>query len=152
MHLYLYLNFYKLNKVSISKFIEADKDFLYEEISSFKNYQEFIPGCSKSELIEKNKDFEIGVLQFIFLKKDYSIKSKNILLDSEIHIEQLEGPFNYFLGKWRFYQKDDDITKVSFEGEFELPFILEAIVNKKVIELFSENMLHAFINYINNKS
>ena len=43
-------------KLNFSKSIKADSKEVFSQIASFENYSEFIPGCSKAKLIEKNDE------------------------------------------------------------------------------------------------
>ena len=78
-------------KINFTKLLEAERDEVYKQISNFENYSSYIPGCSSSKLLEKNDEFEIGELEFDFLLNNYSIKSRNILSDNAIKIQQIEG-------------------------------------------------------------
>ena len=131
-----------LRKISFSKTINENFSKVYEQVANFENYYLYIPGCSSSRLIEKNDDFEIGELEFSFMLKSYSIKSKNILLDRVINIEQIEGPFDLFNCKWVLYQVDDDLTEITFESDFKLPFFL--VLFKTLLK--SPSVIILFIN------
>ncbi len=123
-------------KLNFSRSIKADSKQVFNQIVRFENYSEFIPGCSKAKLIEKNDEYEIGELTFNFFLKTYSVRSKNIITDNTINIEQIEGPFEFFTGKWSVRENECSSTDVSFDAEFKLPFILENIISDKVINDF----------------
>ena len=59
--------------LEFSKLLKAESHIVFNEIANFENYVNFIPGCSKAKLIERNKDYEIGELEFDFLLKKYLI-------------------------------------------------------------------------------
>ena len=139
-------------KLSFSKSINADSKKVFSQIARFENYSEFIPRCSKAELLEKNDDFEIGELTFNFLLKTYLLRSKNILTDNTINIEQIKGPFDFFKGEWSVRGNECSSTNVSFDAEFKLPFILENIITDQVINDFCENALEAFIDKLQIKN
>ena len=61
------------------KSIDEDFSKVYELIANFENYSSYIPGCSRSELIEKQDEFEIGELEFSFLLRNYLIKFLQIM-------------------------------------------------------------------------
>ena len=84
--------------------------------------------------------------------KTYSVSSKNILTDNTIYIEQIEGPFEFFTGKWSVRERECSSTDVSFDAEFKLPFILENIITDQVINDFCENALEAFIEKLQAKN
>ena len=132
-------------KINFTKLVEADRDELYRQISNFENYSSYVPGCSSSKLLEKNDEFEIGELEFDFLLKNYSIKSRNVLSDDAIKIQQIEGPFNFFNGEWTITQNEDDKTEVTFKGEFELPFLLNNLLSANIIDTFCDLVIDAFI-------
>ena len=132
-------------KINFTKLVEADRDEVYKQISNFENYSSYVPGCSSSKLLEKNDEFEIGELEFDFLLKNYSIKSRNVLSDDAIKIQQIEGPFNFFKGEWAITQNEDDKTEITFKGEFELPFLLNNLLPANIIDTFCDLVIDAFI-------
>ena len=132
-------------KINFTKLVEANRDEVYRQISNFENYSSYVPGCSSSKLLEKNDEFEIGELEFDFLLKNYSIKSRNVLSDDAIKIQQIEGPFNFFNGEWTITQNEDDKTEITFKGEFELPFLLNNLLSANIIDTFCDLVIDAFI-------
>ena len=138
-------------KINFTKLVEADRDEVYKQISNFENYSSYVPGCSSSKLLEKNDEFEIGELEFDFLLKNYSIKSRNVLSDDAIKIQQIEGPFNFFNGEWTITQNEDDKTEITFKGEFELPFLLNNLLSANIIETFCDLVIDAFIERLSKR-
>ena len=132
-------------KLSFSKSINADSKQVFSQIARFENYSEFIPRCSKAKLLEKNDDFEIGELTFNFFLKTYLLRSKNILTDNTINIEQIKGPFEFFNGQWSVRGSGSSGTDVFFDAEFKLPFILENMITDQVINDYCENAIEAFL-------
>jgi ribosome-associated toxin RatA of RatAB toxin-antitoxin module len=128
--------------------VTEDFSKVYDQIANFENYSSYIPGCSKSELIEKNDQYEIGKLEFSYLLRDYEIRSKNILLENKIKIEQIDGPFISFEGEWKVLEKDKNITKILFTANFELPRILNSLLSDKNIDLFFKSSLEGFVDKI----
>jgi ribosome-associated toxin RatA of RatAB toxin-antitoxin module len=139
-------------KLSFSRTIQSDSNKVFSQIAKFENYSEYVPGCSSSKLLEKNDEYEIGELTFNFFLKTYSIRSKNILTDNTINIEQIKGPFDFFTGQWSVRGNEFSSTDVSFDAEFKLPFILENIITDQVINDFCENALEAFIDKLQIKN
>ena len=132
-------------KIYFSKSVSEDALKVFNQIANFENYSSYIPGCTKSELIQKQDEFEIGKLEFNFLLKDYSIKSKNVLSKNTIQIEQVDGPFNSFKGEWNIIKKNNSETIIEFNAEFELPFLLNNMLPESVINNFCELLMNAFI-------
>ena len=139
-----------IKNLEVSRLIPKDRQTVYNEIANFENYVNFIPGCSKAKLIEKNDDYEIGLLEFDFLLRKYQIKSKNILSDFQIKIEQIEGPFDFFEGNWQIGYKSNDVSEAKLVTKFELPFLLANLLPDKVIDSFCESVLEAFLKNLDN--
>jgi ribosome-associated toxin RatA of RatAB toxin-antitoxin module len=119
-------------KVNLSKTLKQDTKKVFEQIANFENYSKYIPGCSSAQVLERNKNHEVGELKFDFLLRKYSITSKNILLDNKIHIEQIDGPFEFFKGEWIINKIKDS-------------FLLDNLLPDQAINLFCEGAMEAFI-------
>ena len=139
-----------IKNLEVSRLIPKDRRTVYNEIANFENYVNFIPGCSKAKLIEKNDDYEIGLLEFDFLLRKYQIKSKNILSDFQIKIEQIEGPFDFFEGDWQIGYISNDVSEAKLVTKFELPFLLANLLPDKAIDSFCESVLEAFLKNLDN--
>ncbi len=135
----------------LSQLLRLESQSVFNEIANFENYVNFIPGCSKAQLLERNENYEIGELKFDFLLKQYSIKSKNIISDKGIKIEQIEGPFETFKGQWSVNTKGDQLCEVVFRAKFKLPFLLDNLVPDSVIEKFYEAALRSFLERLNKR-
>ena len=131
--------------VNLSKIIAENNKKVFQQIANFENYSKYIPGCSSAKVLQKNKDFEVGELKFDFLLRKYSITSKNILLDNRIQIEQIEGPFEFFIGEWIIKKTKDLSTEIIFKSDFKLPFLLDNLLPDQAINIFCEGAMEAFI-------
>ena len=83
--------------------------------------------------------------------RNYSIKSKNLLSENCIVIEQIEGPFEYFKGKWIVEEVGIGSSEVKFHAEFKLPFLLDNLLPDQVIETFCDKAIMGFIDGLDNK-
>ena len=135
-------------RVSFSKNIDKDHRQIFNHIANFENYSSYIPGCTNAKLIQKEDEYEVGELEFNFLLRNYSIKSKNFLLGNTILIKQIEGPFESFDGEWRVLETDNQNTEVTFKAEFQLPFLLNNLLPEKVIDNFCKVAIEAFVDRI----
>ena len=131
------------------KLLNVESHIVFNEIANFENYVNFIPGCSKAKLIERNKEYEVGELEFNFLLRKYTIKSKNTISGADIMMEQIEGPFESFTGQWNIISKSKKSCEVIFKAKFELPFLLNNLVPNYVIDKFYENALDSFLERLN---
>ena len=58
------------------EFVAKDPKEVFELISNFSEYKNFLPGCTNSEILSSSEEYEIGKLDFNFFNKDYTIESK----------------------------------------------------------------------------
>lgn len=135
-------------KLSFSKNIDGDHRQIFNHIANFENYSSYIPGCTNAKLLQKEDKYEVGELEFNFLLKSYSIKSKNLLSDNTIFIKQIEGPFESFDGEWKVSEIDNQNTEVTFKAEFQLPFLLNNLLPDKVIDNFCKVAIEAFVDRV----
>ena len=135
-------------KLSLSKNIDKDHRQIFNHIANFENYSSYIPGCTNAKLLQKEDKYEVGELEFNFLLKSYSIKSKNLLSDNTIFIKQIEGPFESFDGEWKVSEIDNQNTEVTFKAEFQLPFLLNNLLPDKVIDNFCKAAIEAFVDRV----
>ena len=135
-------------KLSLSKNIDGDHRQIFNHIANFENYSSYIPGCTNAKLLQKEDKYEVGELEFNFLLKSYSIKSKNLLSDNTIFIKQIEGPFESFDGEWKVSEIDNHNTEVTFKAEFQFPFLLNNLLPDKVIDNFCKVAIEAFVDRV----
>jgi ribosome-associated toxin RatA of RatAB toxin-antitoxin module len=135
-------------KIHFKKELDVNRQKAFDVVSKFDEYSEFLPGCTGSSLIKRDFPTEIGRLECNILGKEYFIISENTISEDSITINQIEGPFNYFEGKWTVEAKSDDSCIIYFEGELELPFLLNAMASQTLIDKFSSAVIEAFINRV----
>lgn len=129
------------------EFIAKDSKEVFELISNFEDYKNFLPGCTKSEILSETQDYDIGRLNFTFFNKDYFIESKNSKMPTELNIEQLKGPFNSLNASWKVIKKDSGCFVVFFI-EFNAPFLLRPFMQQSLIDTFASKFISAFLKKI----
>tara|TARA_A100000164_G_scaffold326881_1_gene312823 strand:- start:440 stop:859 length:420 start_codon:yes stop_codon:yes gene_type:complete len=135
-------------KISFHKVLNVDSRKTLEVVTNFNDYANFIPGCTSAKLISRESSKEIGRLEFNLLGKDYFIESENIIDDSSIIINQLKGPFKKFKGEWTIESIDESSCQINFNATYELPFLLDAIIPKQLVDNFSKNIIESFIKRV----
>ena len=135
-------------KISFHKVLNVDSRKTLEVVTNFNDYANFIPGCTSAKLISRESSKEIGRLEFNLLGKDYFIESENIIDDSSIIINQLKGPFKKFKGEWTVESIDESSCQINFNASYELPFLLDAITPKQLVDNFSKNIIESFIKRV----
>ena len=129
------------------EFIAKDSKEVFELISNFEDYKNFIPGCTDSEILSRTEDYDIGRLNFNFFNKDYFIESKNSKMPTGLNIKQLKGPFNSLDASWKVVKKDLGCL-VIFSVEFNAPILLRPFMQQSLIDTFASKFISAFLKKV----
>ena len=129
------------------EFIAKDSKEVFELISNFEDYKNFLPGCTDSEILSRTEDYDIGRLNFNFINKDYFIESRNSKMPTELNIKQLKGPFNSLDASWKVVEKDLGCL-VIFSVEFNAPILLRPFMQQSLIDTFASKFISAFLKKV----
>jgi coenzyme Q-binding protein COQ10 len=113
-------------KASVKRLIECEKKDLIELVLDIEKYPEFVPFCFDAKIYENKKD---GDLQKIIAdltigkgpfkdtyKSDVAYNKKT----DSIYVKNIEGPLNHLTNNWTFSDKNNGITEVTFDIDFEI--------------------------------
>ena len=113
-------------KASVKRLIECQKKDLIDLVLDIEKYPEFVPFCFDAK-IHENKDegdlkkivadLTIGKGPFKdTYKSDVVFNKKN----DTIYVKNIEGPLNHLSNNWSFSDKQNNITEVTFDIDFEI--------------------------------
>ena len=113
-------------KASVKRLIECEKKDLIELVLDIEKYPEFVPFCFDAKIYENKQD---GDLQKIIAdltigkgpfkdtyKSDVAFNKKT----DSIYVKNIEGPLNHLTNNWTFTDKNNGITVVTFDIDFEI--------------------------------
>ena len=113
-------------KASVKRLIECEKKDLIELVLDIEKYPEFVPFCFDAKIYENKKD---GDLQKIIAdltigkgpfkdtyKSDVAFNKKT----DSIYVKNIEGPLNHLTNNWTFTDKNNGITEITFDIDFEI--------------------------------
>ena len=113
-------------KASVKRLIECEKKDLIELVLDIEKYPEFVPFCFDAKIYENKQD---GDLQKIIAdltigkgpfkdtyKSDVALNKKT----DSIYVKNIEGPLNHLTNNWTFSDKNNGITEVTFDIDFEI--------------------------------
>ena len=128
-----------------SEIFEAPPEKIFSLINNFEFYKDFLPGClESSRLPSPQDDIVVCGLVFSVLNQTYVFESENKIVGNKINIHQSQGPFSDFFALWTLDVIDENLTKVTFETKFSLPFILQVIATESLIDKIGSKFIHAF--------
>ena len=138
-----------------SKTVGYTKDQMFDLVADIDRYDEFLPWCNNSKVIDTKKegniniiiaDLEIGYDQFVYT---YRSEVKLHQDKSEINVRNLDGPFKYLDNNWKFIAVNEFECEIQFKIDFELNIKLFDILMKKFFDLAFQKMVDAFISRAN---
>ena len=113
-------------KASVKRLIDCEKKDLIELVLDIEKYPEFVPFCFDAKIYENKQD---GDLQKIIAdltigkgpfkdtyKSDVAFNKKT----DSINVKNIEGPLNHLTNNWTFSDKNNGITEVTFDIDFEI--------------------------------
>ena len=132
----------------ITRILPYKHTLVFEQIVDFERYQQYLPFCSGSRLLNTyNKNFsQIGELEFEIAGISYKIKSGNVIEDKRILITQIKGPFKEMKASWDVEQLDNDNSKISFKVNSKAPYFLGILLSGSTVEKFVNIFLDSFVN------
>ena len=147
-------------KASVKRLIECKKKDLISLVLDIEKYPEFVPFCFDAKVYENNDegdfikiiaDLTIGKGPFKDTYKSDVIFNKN---EDSIHVKNIDGPLNHLSNNWKFFDKKNGITEVTFDIDFEiknkfLNTVMEASFKfglEKIADAFQKRTAKLFSN------
>ena len=113
-------------KASVKRLIECQKKDLIDLVLDIERYPEFVPFCFDAKIHESKDegdlkkivaDLTIGKGPFKdTYKSDVVFNKKN----DTIYVKNIEGPLNHLSNNWNFVDKENGITEITFDIDFEI--------------------------------
>ena len=137
-------------KASVKRLIECEKDDLIKLVLDIEKYPEFVPFCfdakvyeekNQGDLIKIIADLTIGKGPFKDTYKSDVVFDKN---KDAIFVKNIEGPLNHLSNNWTFTDKENGITEITFDIDFEIKNKFLNILMTKSFQFGLEKIADAF--------
>ena len=113
-------------KASVKRLIECEKKDLIELVLDIEKYPEFVPFCFDAKIYENKQDgdfqkiiADLTIGKGLFKDTYKSDVAFNKKTDS-IYVKNIEGPLNHLTNNWTFTDKNNGITEITFDIDFEI--------------------------------
>ncbi|MBZ0332189.1 type II toxin-antitoxin system RatA family toxin [Halomonas sp. ANAO-440] len=118
---------------------------MFELVNDFERYPEFLPGCRRARLLERDESHLIGEMTLGRAGIEQSFTTRNDLIEPErIEMSLVSGPFKRLRGRWLFLPMGDDSCKVSLELEFEFANRLLGMAFGKLFQQVAGQLVDSF--------
>ncbi|MBW6393121.1 MULTISPECIES: type II toxin-antitoxin system RatA family toxin [Halomonadaceae] len=118
---------------------------MFELVNDFERYPEFLPGCRRARLLERDESHLIGEMTLGRAGLEQSFTTRNDLIEPErIEMSLVSGPFKRLRGRWLFLPMGEGACKVCLEMEFEFANRLLGMAFGKLFQQVAGQLVDAF--------
>lgn len=118
---------------------------MYDLVSDFESYPEFLPWCSGSRVISSSETEVCGELEVSRIGITQRFSTCNVLEKNQrMEIVLKEGPFRKLEGEWIFTHLRDDASKVELMLEFEFASKLIDTAFGRIFDHIANTLVEAF--------
>lgn len=117
---------------------------LFDLVSDVESYPQFMDGCvgvsilrREEHLVEARLDLSRGGISQSFSTRNRMLAAR------EITLELIEGPFEYFDGRWDFRALSDSACKLSLNLEFTFRNSLVGAAASRLFDKVTGNLVDA---------
>ncbi|MDR5903700.1 type II toxin-antitoxin system RatA family toxin [Franzmannia qiaohouensis] len=131
--------------VNRSALVRHTPQAMFDLVNDFERYPEFLPGCRRARLVERDDEHLIGEMTLGRAGIEHSIMTRNDLVEPErIELSLVKGPFKRLRGRWLFTPMGEDSCKVSLEMEFEFANRLLGMAFGKLFQQVAGQLVESF--------
>ena len=131
-----------VHKESIEPFTQKQ---MFDLVNDVSQYKEFIPYCTSSDVLSRNKDEVRASLGFSKGAMSKSFATINRLQPNKMmELKLLNGPFKHLEGFWKFEVISEQQTRVVLALEFEFSNKIMAMMFGSVFNQAANSLVSAF--------
>lgn len=118
---------------------------MYDIVNDVEAYPQYLPWCGGARI---NKVDESVMEASVLMKKGLLNRwftTRNHLYPSEqIQVDLVDGPFKVLRGKWKFYDLDEEASKIELDLTFEFSSGVASTVLAPVFSQIANTMVDSF--------
>ena len=113
-------------KASVKRLIECNKKDLIDLVLDIEKYPEFVPFCFDAKVyeIKKEDDLKRIIADLTIGKGPFKDTYKSDVVFNKKHdsifVKNIDGPLNHLSNNWKFSDRKNGITEVTFDIDFEI--------------------------------
>lgn len=130
-----------------TRLLPYQAELVRDIILDIEKYPEFLPWCSKAELVSQTENELIALLTISFKAFSESYKSRIITIENNesfmINVEAISGPFKQLTNFWNI-KKINNGCEVKFSIDFEFKSTILDLVIGTFFSIATDKMINAF--------
>ncbi len=117
---------------------------IFDLVNDVEAYPEYMDGCVGTQVLRRTDTVLEARLDLARGGLKQSITTRNRMVAGEcIILELVDGPFNFFEGRWEFVQLGDAACKVSLHLEFTAGNAVVGVAAAKLFDRVTNNLVDA---------
>jgi ribosome-associated toxin RatA of RatAB toxin-antitoxin module len=118
---------------------------MFDLVNDVDNYQNFLPWCGGSEVLEQSAEANVASVTIAFKGIHKTFTTANILTrPTEIKLAMVDGPFSKLEGTWTFKALDENACKLSLDLDFDFSNRIVGAVIGPVFKIIADSMIDSF--------
>lgn len=135
-----------MTQISRSALVNYSAQQMFDLVNQVEHYPEFLPGCEKTEVIERSDEMIQARLTLAKAGFSQSFVTRNQLsAPTHMNINLVEGPFKHFKGEWNFIALDEKACKVSLDLSFEVNSRIAGAALNMLFKQLAGMMVECFV-------
>jgi ribosome-associated toxin RatA of RatAB toxin-antitoxin module len=119
---------------------------MFALVDDVPRYPEFLPWCTGARAEQTSPTERLASIHISKGTIQMQLTTRNtVLKDTNILMEQVEGPFTRLVGRWDFSGMGERGSRIAFKVEFEFKSRLMAIALNPVFESICDKIVDAFV-------
>jgi ribosome-associated toxin RatA of RatAB toxin-antitoxin module len=117
---------------------------LFDLVSDVESYPRYMEGCVGAYILRRDEHLLEARLELARggIKQSFSTRNR-MHAAQEITLELLDGPFDYFAGRWNFHALGDSACKLSLHLEFTFNSALLGAAASRLFDKVTNNLVDA---------
>ena len=117
---------------------------LFNLVSDVESYPSYMDGCVDARILRREEDWVEARLDLARGGITQSFSTRNRMsAPGEITLELIDGPFEYFTGRWEFQSLGDSACKMSLNLEFTINGSLFGAAASRLFDKVTNNLIDA---------
>lgn len=118
---------------------------MYLLVNDIKSYQEFLPWCSASEILEQSEQEMLASVTISGGGLSKAFVTRNTLVPFEsITMVHVDGPFKSLTGVWSFNALSEEGCRIELKMDFELTQGLKSMVFGVMFNKIADKLVESF--------
>lgn len=132
--------------INRSALVPFPAELMYQLVNDIESYPKFMEGCVGAQIFARGDDWLEARLDLAKGGLKYSFTTRNRLRPPrEIDLTLVEGPFEFFSGRWEFHALAENACKVTLHLEFEMAGKLLGLAAKTLFNSVANQLVDQLV-------